>query len=324
MLQCLSVTFRSTRIALIRAALAILVGGCATPPSKPPSPPSSPAIPAAPSPSPGAAPSSKYYSDDGPPLVVPGDLDAVPDAVPRARAVASLREPAVHGARPRLRAGDAAAAVPRAWRRVSWYGRKFHGQKTSIGEIYDMFAMTAAHPTLPLPSYARVTSVANGRSVVVRVNDRGPFLHGRIIDLSYAAAHTARHRPARQRRGDRRVDPSRRRGVPRSQAPLAAGRCVHAARPIRLRWWPTRCRRRRSRRASSCSSARSQTYANAQTFLAHVQNQTAAGAGRTAGATVAGTVARLRRPVSPTRRSTAGRRADRVAHSASRRRSASH
>ena len=72
---------------------------------------------------------------------------------------------------------------------ASWYGRKFHGQRTSTGEVYDMFAMTAAHPTLPLPSYARVTSVASGRSVVVRVNDRGPFLHGRIVDLSYAAAH---------------------------------------------------------------------------------------------------------------------------------------
>src|SRR5688500_11079700 len=83
MLQCLSVTFRSTRIALSRAALAILVGGCATPPSKPPSPPSSPATPVAPSPSPGATPSSKYYSDDGPPLAVPGDLALVPDAVPR-------------------------------------------------------------------------------------------------------------------------------------------------------------------------------------------------------------------------------------------------
>src|SRR5207344_412526 len=72
---------------------------------------------------------------------------------------------------------------------ASWYGRKFHGEKTSIGETYDMYSMTAAHPTLPLPSYARVTSVASGRSVVVRVNDRGPFLHGRIVDLSYAAAH---------------------------------------------------------------------------------------------------------------------------------------
>ncbi|MGH8800699.1 MAG: septal ring lytic transglycosylase RlpA family protein, partial [Casimicrobiaceae bacterium] len=72
---------------------------------------------------------------------------------------------------------------------ASWYGRKYHGQRTSTGERYDMYAMTAAHPTLPLPSYARVTDVASGRSVVVRVNDRGPFLRGRVIDLSYAAAY---------------------------------------------------------------------------------------------------------------------------------------
>jgi rare lipoprotein A len=72
---------------------------------------------------------------------------------------------------------------------ASWYGRKFHGQKTSIGETYDMYAMTAAHPTLPLPSYARVTCIATGKSVIVRVNDRGPFLRDRVIDLSYAAAH---------------------------------------------------------------------------------------------------------------------------------------
>jgi rare lipoprotein A len=72
---------------------------------------------------------------------------------------------------------------------ASWYGRRFHGQKTSSGEVYDMYGMTAAHPTLPIPSYARVTRIANGRSVVVRINDRGPFHAGRIIDLSYAAAH---------------------------------------------------------------------------------------------------------------------------------------
>ncbi|MEO7762127.1 MAG: septal ring lytic transglycosylase RlpA family protein, partial [Casimicrobiaceae bacterium] len=71
---------------------------------------------------------------------------------------------------------------------ASWDGRKFHAQRTSIGEVYDMYAMTAAHPTLPLPSYVRVTNLANGKAVVVRVNDRGPFLHGRIIDLSYTAA----------------------------------------------------------------------------------------------------------------------------------------
>lgn len=71
---------------------------------------------------------------------------------------------------------------------ASWYGKQFHGKKTAIGEIYDMHAMTAAHPTMELPSFAKVTNLENGRSVIVRVNDRGPFLHGRIIDLSYAAA----------------------------------------------------------------------------------------------------------------------------------------
>ncbi|MGZ5819522.1 MAG: septal ring lytic transglycosylase RlpA family protein [Burkholderiaceae bacterium] len=70
----------------------------------------------------------------------------------------------------------------------SWYGKKFHGQKTSSGELYDMYKMTAAHPTLPIPSYARVTNIANGQQVIVRVNDRGPFHAGRIIDLSYTAA----------------------------------------------------------------------------------------------------------------------------------------
>ena len=71
---------------------------------------------------------------------------------------------------------------------ASWYGKQFHGKKTAIGETYDMYAMTAAHPTMELPSYARVTNLANGRSVIVRVNDRGPFIGGRAIDMSYAAA----------------------------------------------------------------------------------------------------------------------------------------
>ncbi len=72
--------------------------------------------------------------------------------------------------------------------KASWYGRKFHGHKTSNGEVYDMFKMTAAHKTLPLPSFVKVTNQANGKSVVVRVNDRGPFHDERIIDLSYSAA----------------------------------------------------------------------------------------------------------------------------------------
>ncbi len=71
---------------------------------------------------------------------------------------------------------------------ASWYGKKFHGRPTSSGEIYDMWAMSAAHTTLPLPTYAKVTNLDNGKEVIVKVNDRGPFLHNRIIDLSYAAA----------------------------------------------------------------------------------------------------------------------------------------
>lgn len=71
---------------------------------------------------------------------------------------------------------------------ASWYGKDFHGKKTANGEIYNMYDMTAAHPTLPLPTYVRVTHLENGRSIIVRVNDRGPFLRGRVIDLSYAAA----------------------------------------------------------------------------------------------------------------------------------------
>ncbi len=71
---------------------------------------------------------------------------------------------------------------------ASWYGKPFHGRKTANGEIYDMHAMTAAHKTMPLPSYALVRNRANGKEIVVRINDRGPFKPGRVIDLSYAAA----------------------------------------------------------------------------------------------------------------------------------------
>ena len=130
----------------------------------------------------------KYYLDDGPGSNPPPDLDAIPDAVPRIEPLsrAANRPYAVFG----REYVPATALKPYHERGIaSWYGRRFHGQKTSIGEPYDMYAMTAAHPTLPLPSYARVTNVATGSSVVVRVNDRGPFLHDRIIDLSYAAAH---------------------------------------------------------------------------------------------------------------------------------------
>jgi rare lipoprotein A len=72
---------------------------------------------------------------------------------------------------------------------ASWYGKRYHGQPTASGELYDMYAMTAAHPTLPIPSYARVTNLRNGKAVIVRINDRGPFRGDRLIDLSYTAAY---------------------------------------------------------------------------------------------------------------------------------------
>jgi rare lipoprotein A len=128
-----------------------------------------------------------YYQDDGPPERAPADLARVPDAVPRVEPLHPYAN------RPYSALGRTYTPITddRAFRQrgmASWYGRQFHGNRTSSGEKYDMFAMTAAHPTLPIPSYVRVTHVNNGVSVVVRVNDRGPFKHDRVIDLSYAAA----------------------------------------------------------------------------------------------------------------------------------------
>ena len=130
-----------------------------------------------------------YYQDDGPGDQPPPPefLDAIADAEPRPEPLHRFaNKPYSVLGRDYL---PSTALTPYKARGVgSWYGRKFHGQKTSSGEIYDMYGMTAAHPTLPIPSYARVTNPANGTSVVVRVNDRGPFHSGRLIDLSYAAA----------------------------------------------------------------------------------------------------------------------------------------
>jgi len=118
------------------------------------------------------------------------DIDAnrVPDAVPRHEPPSKYGNPAsytVNGRRYYV-LGSAAGYAERGI--ASWYGNKFHGHRTSSGETYDMYAMTAAHKTLPLPSYVRVTNLKNGRTVVVRVNDRGPFHRNRLIDLSYVAA----------------------------------------------------------------------------------------------------------------------------------------
>ena len=129
-----------------------------------------------------------YYLDDGPGANAPANLDAIPDAVPRV-------EPLHRGTqRPYTVMGRSYTPMTRlepyrARGIATWYGRRYHGKSTASGEPYDMYAMTAAHTVLPIPSYVRVTNVANGRSVVVRVNDRGPFIGDRLIDLSYTAAH---------------------------------------------------------------------------------------------------------------------------------------
>jgi rare lipoprotein A len=130
-----------------------------------------------------------YYQDDGPDANPPSaaELEAIPDAVPRIEPLAG----AANRPYDALGAHYVPDTADRPFRQegvASWYGRKFHGARTSSGERYDMYAMTAAHPTLPIPSYARVTSKVNGRTIIVRVNDRGPFHSKRIMDLSYTAA----------------------------------------------------------------------------------------------------------------------------------------
>jgi rare lipoprotein A len=129
-----------------------------------------------------------YYLDDGPGTNAPANIDAIPDAVPKI-------EPLGRGTmRPYTVMGRDYTPMTRltpykARGIASWYGKRYHGKQTSSGETYDMYGMTAAHTVLPIPSYVRVTSLANGRSVILRVNDRGPFIDSRLIDLSYSAAY---------------------------------------------------------------------------------------------------------------------------------------
>lgn len=134
------------------------------------------------------SPSGGYYKDDGPGKRSAAELDRVADAVPR-------HEP-LHRFANRTYVALGTRYTPQSQLKpytaegvASWYGRRFHGKKTASGEPYDMYGMSAAHPTLPIPSYARVTALGSGKSVVVRINDRGPFHSTRLIDLSYAAAH---------------------------------------------------------------------------------------------------------------------------------------
>jgi rare lipoprotein A len=173
------------------AAAVLLLAACGSPPLRPPAEAGAgtPAPRPVPAEKPATAPrGGGYYLDDGPGDTTPPEIDAIPDAEPKPEALHRFANNpySVFGEDyvPNRRVG------PYKKRGVaSWYGRRFHGQKTASGERYDMYAMTAAHPTLPIPSYVRVTNVGNGKSVVVRVNDRGPFHANRIIDLSYTAAH---------------------------------------------------------------------------------------------------------------------------------------
>ncbi len=164
-------------VASYGVSLALLLGACASPPPAP-APRPAPAMPPVAPPAP---------EDSFPAGTMPPDVQAVPDAVPR-------DEPLLSGPnRPYTVLGqsytpDTSAKTVKQRGHASWYGKKFHGNRTASGEIYDMFAMTAAHRTFPIPSYARVTLVSSGKSVVVRINDRGPFSQDRVIDLSYTAA----------------------------------------------------------------------------------------------------------------------------------------
>ena len=127
---------------------------------------------------------------DGPPLAgpPPAELARLPDAEPRVEPLRSGGPNKPYEVLGRAYVPETRDVPIRETGLASWYGRKFHGRRTASGEVYNMHAMTAAHKTMPLPSYARVRNPKNGREIIVRVNDRGPFAADRIIDLSYAAA----------------------------------------------------------------------------------------------------------------------------------------
>ena len=191
---------------LVAVAALLFLGACGHEPVRDRHEPMSPA-PRSPAPSPTdttsfnpCAPTRTHDERDYTPggLYRPGEADSGPDS---AIDVSAIPEPVPH-AEPRSRYGNRSpySVLDRSYRVLdspegyvergvaSWYGSKFNGRNTSSGEPYDICAFTAAHRTLPLPSYARVTNLDNGRSVIVRINDRGPFHDGRLIDLSYAAA----------------------------------------------------------------------------------------------------------------------------------------
>ncbi len=186
---------KQTYLILFCAMCLVACGGKRT--VKPtPAPPTSASKPAPESSSPPVANSSStkpggYYLDDGPGANPPQDIDSIPNAVPR-------KEPLLDRSNKPYKALGVVYTPMTRYQPykisgvASWYGKRYHGKKTSSGEVYDMYSMSAAHPTLPLPSYVKVTNPANGRYVIVRVNDRGPFKNDRVIDLSYAAAYKLR------------------------------------------------------------------------------------------------------------------------------------
>jgi peptidoglycan lytic transglycosylase len=254
----------ATRRGLLAVLVLPLVACTATPRLEPPAAPGG----ATPSTGPASAPrTGGYYKDDGPGEHPPANLDSVPDAVPRLEPLNRFanRPYSVFGV------DYVPATSLRSYRErglASWYGRKFHNQKTATGEIYDMYAMTAAHPTLPLPSYARVTCLANGKSVIVRVNDRGPFHPGRVIDLSYAAAY--RIGIAQQGSGEVEVESVLPGDMPSTRAmaplpPVAASEAAAAA-PMPV-----------GQEAGGyiVQLGAFGNNANAQTFVAHLANQIA-------------------------------------------------
>lgn len=152
------------------ACLALSLFGCASGPRTP---------------APGSSPAPQR---DGPPLSVPPNIADLPDVVPQIEPIrpGGPNKPyVVLGQSYEPLQGDVAWSEKGG---ASWYGNKFHGRRTASGELYSMYGLTAAHKTLPIPSYVRVRNVRNGKEVILRVNDRGPFHPGRVIDLSYAAA----------------------------------------------------------------------------------------------------------------------------------------
>jgi rare lipoprotein A len=134
------------------------------------------------------APQAPATDRDGVHAQTPPGLERVPNATPRIEPIRAGGPNKPYDVQGQVYAPHTGDVALREQGGASWYGRKFHGRPTSSGEPYDMFAMSAAHRTMPIPSFARVRNPANGREVIVRVNDRGPFVAGRVIDLSYTAA----------------------------------------------------------------------------------------------------------------------------------------